>query len=71
MFVATSSVSQPLWHDGQPFNFLAKMTDGLADRQMRIQRPIIGLIEFAFRRQHACLRGVFETRADNRWHKHL
>jgi hypothetical protein len=71
-YVSCNFVNHPaVWHDRQPFNLFAKMTDGLANRKMWIQRPMIRLIEFQFRRQHASLRRMFQTTADDRWLKHI
>ena len=53
-----------VWQSGQFVDFFAKMTDGLVNRKIWIQTPIIGLIELQFFRQHAFLRTVY--RAQNR-----
>ena len=66
MLVATSPICQPSGTMDSLSTSSPKMTDGLADRKIRIQTPIIGLIELQFFRQHAFLRPVFQNRAENR-----
>ena len=71
MLVATSPICQPFGTTRQSVNLFAKMADSFAHREVRIQTPIIGLIEFKFSAQNAAFRNVLRNRANNWLHKHL